>query len=73
MVLSGKKQKRSLPKAGVALAVFSSFSSKDQNPRTSEDQGVGSCPWIKAVQDEGGGWPRAEVTVGISSPALPQP
>lgn len=49
----GKKKK----KAGLALVVFRSFSSNDQSPWASKSQGAISCPWIKVVHNEGGGWP----------------
>lgn len=46
----GKKQiTKKLSKAGLALAVFSSFSFKDQSPSASEGQGASFYPWIKVV------------------------
>ena len=59
-MLSGEKKQRTerrSPKAGLALAVFSSFRFKDQTPRASEGPGASSCFWIKVVYDEGGDWP----------------
>lgn len=52
-----KRAERRSPKAGLALAVFSSFRFKDQTLTASEGPGASSCFWIKVVYNEGGDWP----------------